>query len=452
MINDFERRRIRTLKKMPLGAGAVVYWMSRDQRAEDNWTLLASRILAEKEHRPLQLIFTLNLKYPGASADHFRFMLEGLKETEAKLRAKSIPLILLETEEPAEAILRFHQKNPIAALFTDFDPLRHKRSWKEQLISKAPFPVWEVDAHNIIPAWILSEKQEWAAYTIRPKVHRLLPDFLTDFPELKKMPLENLKAFPKINWPRISGVSIQKFAKSGSSAAEEKLYSFFSNGLADYSEKRNDPNAIAVSGLSPYLHFGQISAQRIAWEIDNLEGNSSGREAFLEELIVRRELAENYVFYQANYDCFEGIAPWAQASLNQHRSDVREFLYDYEAFENAKTRDSLWNAAQIEMKRTGKMHGYMRMYWAKKILEWTPNPETAWEYAIRLNDTWSLDGRDPNGYTGIAWSLGGVHDRAWFDRPVFGKIRYMNENGARKRFDVPSYIQKIKTMENFNVE
>jgi deoxyribodipyrimidine photo-lyase len=452
MISYFDRRRIRTLKSMPLGAGAIVYWMSRDQRAEDNWALLAARILAEKEHRPLQVLFTLNLNYPGATPDHFRFMLDGLKETDAKLREKSIPLILLEAEKPAEAILNFHQKNPIAALFSDFDPLRHKRIWKDQLIANSPFPVWEVDAHNIIPAWLLSEKQEWAAYTIRPKVHRLLPDFLTDFPELEAMPAENLQNFPQIDWPQIQGEPKQRLPKSGILAAKAQFESFLDTSIFRYAEKRNDPNADAVSGLSPYLHFGQISTQRIAWETDHLEGMSSARETFLEELIVRRELAENYVYYQPNYDRFEGIAPWAQASLNQHRSDVREFLYDYEAFENAATHDPLWNAAQNEMKLTGKMHGYMRMYWAKKILEWTPNPEKAWEYAIRLNDTWSLDGRDPNGYTGIAWSLGGVHDRPWFDRPIFGKIRYMNDNGARKKFDVPAYIKKINQMEKNDVE
>jgi deoxyribodipyrimidine photo-lyase len=452
MISHFGRRRIRTLKSMPLGAGAIVYWMSRDQRAEDNWALLAARILAEKEHRPLQVLFTLNLNYPGATPDHFRFMLDSLKETDAKLREKSIPLILLEAEKPAEAILNFHQKNPIAAIFADFDPLRHKRIWKEQVISKANFPVWEVDAHNIIPAWLLSEKQEWAAYTIRPKVHRLLPEFLTDFPELEAMPAENLQNFPQIDWPQIQGEPKQRLPKSGILAAKAQFESFLDTSIFRYAEKRNDPNADAVSGLSPYLHFGQISAQRIAWETDHLEGMSSARETFLEELIVRRELAENYVFYQPNYDRFEGIAPWAQASLNQHRSDVREFLYDYEAFENAATHDPLWNAAQNEMKLTGKMHGYMRMYWAKKILEWTPNPEKAWEYAIRLNDTWSLDGRDPNGYTGIAWSLGGVHDRPWFDRPIFGKIRYMNDNGARKKFDTAAYINKIKNLENDYVE
>jgi deoxyribodipyrimidine photo-lyase len=452
MISHFDRRRIRTLKSMPLGAGAIVYWMSRDQRAEDNWALLAARILAEKEHRPLQVLFTLNLNYPGATPDHFRFMLDGLKETDAKLREKSIPLILLEAEKPAEAILNFHQKNPIAALFSDFDPLRHKRIWKDQLIANSPFPVWEVDAHNIIPAWLLSEKQEWAAYTIRPKVHRLLPDFLTDFPELEAMPAENLQNFPQIDWPQIQGEPKQRLPKSGILAAKAQFESFLDTSIFRYAEKRNDPNADAVSGLSPYLHFGQISAQRIVWETDHLEGMSSARETFLEELIVRRELAENYVYYQPNYDRFEGIAPWAQASLNQHRSDVREFLYDYEAFENAKTHDPLWNAAQNEMKLAGKMHGYMRMYWAKKILEWTPNPEKAWEYAIRLNDTWSLDGRDPNGYTGIAWSLGGVHDRPWFDRPIFGKIRYMNDNGARKKFDTAAYINKIKNLENDYVE
>jgi len=220
------------------------------------------------------------------------------------------------------------------------------------------------------------------------------------------------------------------------------LDSFFEERLSGYNEKRNDPNENVSSNLSPYLHFGQISAQRIALETYKRKHNIETKDAFLEELIVRRELSDNFCFYNKNYDSFDGFPEWAKKTLNEHRKDKREFTYHLEQFEKAKTHDDLWNAAQIEMVKTGKMHGYMRMYWAKKILEWTETPEEALEYSIYLNDKYELDGRDPNGYTGCAWSIGGVHDRAWTERPVFGKIRYMNYNGAKRKFDVKRYIQK----------
>ena len=170
------------------------------------------------------------------------------------------------------------------------------------------------------------------------------------------------------------------------------------------------------------------------------------KENFLEELVVRRELADNFCLYESAYDRFDGFPDWARQTLNQHRSDKREYLYTLNEFERGKTHERLWNACQQDLIRSGKLHGYLRMYWAKKILEWTPDPETALDYAIILNDRYSLDGRDPNGYTGIAWSIGGVHDRAWRERPVFGKIRYMNEAGCRRKFDVDSiYVPSIKS-------
>ena len=165
------------------------------------------------------------------------------------------------------------------------------------------------------------------------------------------------------------------------------------------------------------------------------------KDAFLEEMIIRRELSDNFCEYEPEYDQFEGFHAWSQKTLNEHRNDEREYIYPLGQFEAAETHDDLWNAAQNEMKITGKMHGYMRMYWAKKILEWTPSPEIAQQIAIDLNDKYELDGRDPNGYTGIAWSIGGIHDRAWFERPIFGKIRYMNYNGCKSKFDVMKYIE-----------
>ncbi len=229
----------------------------------------------------------------------------------------------------------------------------------------------------------------------------------------------------------------------GEIAAKTLLQEFISNKLKKYNELRNDPANNFQSDLSPYLHFGQISAERIALEVKNSTLVEELKEAFLEELIVRRELADNYCFYISNYDNFNGFHPWAHETLNQHRADARPYIYNLEQFELAKTHDKYWNAVQNEMVIYGKMHGYMRMYWAKKILEWTKSPEEAQDFAIYLNDKYELDGRDPNGYTGIAWSIGGVHDRAWTEKDVFGKIRFMNEGGLKRKFEIDKYANKF---------
>ena len=213
-----------------------------------------------------------------------------------------------------------------------------------------------------------------------------------------------------------------------------------------YSTLRNDPNESGQSNLSPYLHFGQLSAQRVAIEVMKSPASDEDKSAFLEELIVRRELSDNFCFYNPHYDATEGFPNWAKETHRIHSDDKREHTYALKEFEQGKTHDPLWNAAQMELVITGKMHGYMRMYWAKKILEWTSNPEEAMRFSIYLNDKYSLDGRDPNGYAGIAWSIGGVHDRAWGERSVFGKIRYMNYNGCKRKFDVAKYIGRIESL------
>jgi deoxyribodipyrimidine photo-lyase len=232
----------------------------------------------------------------------------------------------------------------------------------------------------------------------------------------------------------------------GEKAAKEKLRSFLENKVKDYDELGNDPNQDVLSDMSPYLHFGQISSQYILHEAREHKVMNPSTELavdkFIEELVVRRELTDNYCNYNQNYDNFKGFKDWAKKTLNDHRDDDREYLYTYKQFEKAETHDELWNAAQIQMLREGKMHGYMRMYWCKKILEWTKTPEQAQQIALKLNDTYELDGRDPNGYVGVAWSIGGVHDRAWAEREVYGKIRYMNYNGCKRKFDIKSYSEK----------
>jgi len=255
-----------------------------------------------------------------------------------------------------------------------------------------------------------------------------------------------------VDWPRLiaeaaADASVPEVAwcVPGEAAAHAALADFLTTRRLKLYEKRNDPNVPeALSGLSPYLHFGQLAPQRAALEAKkHSREHSKAVESFVEELVVRRELSDNFCFYNPNYDTLAGASDWARQSLDAHRGDKREFVYSRQQLEEGRTADRLWNAAQSELVHCGKMHGFMRMYWAKKILEWTADPETALADAIYLNDKYSLDGRDPNGYVGCMWSIAGIHDMGWAERPVFGKIRYMNFAGCKRKFDVERYIQRI---------
>jgi deoxyribodipyrimidine photo-lyase len=439
--------RLRTLKSGNPRKGPVVYWMSRDQRTRDNWALLFSQDLSHQEKVPLAVVFCLAPQFLGATFRQYTFMLKGLAEVEHNLAAQNIPFQLL-VGSPEVKLPEFLHQYGAACLVTDFDPLRLKRHWQQAVAQKLDILVLEVDAHNIVPCWVASDKQEYGAYTLRPKILRAMPEFLDEIPSLQKPQVAWPEPLVPIDWQGIlAGLSVDRAVsevdrfKPGENAAWEVLKDFLENKLFLYPERRNDPNWDGQSNLSPYLHFGQIAAQRVALEVNESPVGSKAKEAFLEELIVRRELADNWCCFNPRYDSFTGFPPWAQKTLDEHRRDPREYLYTLEQFEQAQTHDHLWNAAQLEMVMTGKMHGYMRMYWAKKILEWTTSPEEALKIAIYLNDRYELDGRDPNGYAGIAWSIGGVHDRAWGERKIFGKIRYMSYNGCKSKFDVEAYIR-----------
>ncbi|MCA9397809.1 deoxyribodipyrimidine photo-lyase, partial [candidate division WWE3 bacterium] len=350
-----------------------------------------------------------------------------------------------------EELPKISKQLDAASLVTDFSPLKIKKLWIDTILESLRIPVYEVDAHNIIPCWETSLKQEYAAYTIRPKIHKRLSEYLVPFPYVQRHPYGDAISTFLSTEQYINQISVDTTVKpvsncSAGANAAQKVLNDFVNRIHSYDEDHNDPNKNAQSNLSPYLHFGQLSAQRVVLRINQSVQSSESKEAFLEELIVRRELSDNYCYYNNNYDTFTGFPDWAKKTLNEHRSDPREFVYPQEEFEQAKTHDPLWNAAQLEMITTGKMHGYMRMYWAKKILEWTNSPEEAQSIAIYLNDKYELDGRDPNGYTGIAWSIGGVHDRAWPEHDVYGKIRYMNYNGAKRKFDTEAYISKFSDL------
>lgn len=442
------QQRMRILKNTTFTEnGPIVYWMSRDQRAQDNWALLYAQELAIERRQQLLVVFCLVPTFLDATIRQYGFMLRGLRETFTTLMNKNIPCYLLQGE-PHEILPAWLTQYNASLLVTDFDPLKIKRYWKDQLLSTIQIPCHEVDAHNIVPCWIASPKLEYAAYTLRPKINKLLPLFLEDIPQIIDHPISGIVADPFPNLDELfSSLQINHSIKEidwltpGSRAGHTLLETFIKDKLPYYDTQSNDPTKDMQSNLSPYLHFGQLSPGRVALSIIRGQKITPATESFLEELIIRRELADNFCFYNPHYDSVSAFHPWAHKTLSEHLDDVREYSYSLHDFEHARTHDELWNAAQGQMVTTGKMHGYVRMYWAKKILEWSENPLQAMKIAIYLNDKYELDGRDPNGYAGIAWSIGGVHDRAWGERQIFGKIRYMNYNGMKRKFDIKSYIE-----------
>jgi deoxyribodipyrimidine photo-lyase len=442
--------RIRVLKEGQDRKGPVVYWMSRDQRVNDNWALLYAQTLAIERKAPLLVVFCLTKEFLNATERHYLFMLKGLQDVDSLLAKKNIGFHLLRGT-PENELPRYIKKNRVAVLVSDFDPLKIKQKWKKAVLAKSNVALHEVDTHNIVPCWITSSKQEYGAYTIRPKIKHLLPYFLDTFPTVKQHPFSSKDRVKPIDWDKLlekhrhkTSSHEPKWIQPGEKAAQKALRAFLKKKLKTYDTRRNNPTLDGQSNLSPYLHFGHLSAQRIALNVNESTHPHKIKEPFLEELIVRRELSDNFCFYNANYDSFDAFPEWAKKTLKAHIRDKRPYIYSLEQLELSQTHDPLWNAAQSEMVTRGKMHGYLRMYWGKKILEWTPSPEEALQYAVYLNDKYELDGRDPNGYTGIAWSIGGLHDRAWGERPIFGKIRYMSYNGCKTKFKINEYIKKIE--------
>jgi deoxyribodipyrimidine photo-lyase len=441
--------RSRQLNQRQAGPGPVLFWMGRDQRLRDNWALLKAQEIALKVRQPLNIVICLDPDFPQAHERQWDFLLKGLAELEKGARKLNINFQIL-AGSPERKLPEYIKKNNIGTVVTDFSPLRLGRQWRDNLAKRLKVSLIEVDAHNIVPAWISSNKQEYAAYTFRPKINRLLGRYLDNFPKLKKHPYRQVEK--PVDWDKVrQGLKVDRsvkpvsWLKPGETAARTKLEEFLKDKFTKYNELRNDPTVDYQSNLSPYLHFGQISAQRVALDVQKAShGKVKSEEAFLEELIVRRELADNFCLYNPDYDSVKAFPNWSQKTLAEHKNDPREYIYSQKKLEQAATHDELWNAAQREMVGRGKMHGYLRMYWAKKILEWTRSPEEAMETAVYLNDKYELDGRDPNGYAGVAWSIGGVHDRAWPERPVFGKVRYMNYRGARRKFKVDAYVKKFQ--------
>jgi len=406
--------------------------MNREMRLEDNWALIYAQTQARERQQPCLVIFSIFDHFESAKNlqddPMFHRMKMGLKLVVKQAKDKGLPFYILHGD--TITTIQTFLKNVQAGLFiTDFSPLKAMRYLRESLAQTIPMRMVEVDAHNIIPIHIASEKQEWGAYTLRPKIHKLLPEYLHAFPKwISTLPYQ------------YQGPHDESFLHKINDDINPKLaLNQFINLRLNHYEQRNDPNVEATSRLSSYFHFGHLSSQTVALAVKATGGQ---HESFLEEMIVRKELADNFCFYNRHYDAFEGFPDWAQKTLNLHRHDRREYLYSLDQFAKAQTHDDAWNAAQMQMVKTGYMHGYMRMYWAKKILEWTASPEEALKVANHLNDQYEMDGRDPNGYTGTAWAIGGVHDRPWQERPIFGMIRYMNAAGLKRKFDIGAYVQR----------
>ncbi len=440
--------RVRSLTQGTPRPGPVVYWMGRDQRVRDNAALVHAQVRAREARVPLVVAFNLVPSFLGATLRQYDFMLTGLEEVAADLEEKNIRFYLLRGD-PAKNIPAFVREIGAGALVGDFEPLHIKQGWKRAVTRTITIPFDEVDARNIVPCWVASEKREFGAYTIRNKIHRNLDRFMEALPSIKKHPHRLSHARHRIGWQELregldvdASVAPVAWIKPGERAALKRLRAFVRYGLAHYESDRNDPAKDGQSNLSPYLHFGQLSSHAVAREVIASDAPKEAKEAFIEELVVRRELADNFCFYNRHYDVYRGLPDWARTTLDKHKRDARPHRYSLQKLEEAATHDDAWNAAQTEMVVRGKMHGYMRMYWAKKILEWSPSPTAAIRNAIYLNDKYELDGRDPNGYTGIMWAIGGVHDRPWGERPIFGKIRYMNYAGLKRKFDIGAYVER----------
>lgn len=444
---------------------SVVYVMSREQRVNYNFGLLAAIETSKRLKLPLLAFFNLYSKVNVRNGSQFIWMLEGLKEVELKLAELNIPFYILEGTffDNLKMIERMYSP---ALIYFDFSPLKSPRKKLDEFVKISEAICYVVDSHNLVPVWIASEKQEIAAQFLRRKIYKVWEDYMSDFN--CKESISNFincykgdlhrndfkKFINNYNNEKLNNYEIR--VKSGRNAGLKHLTEFIEKSLPNYFEKKNDPNFEATSNLSAYLHFGQISSLEVLLEIKKfykeifclykLDAGSDKLKlsiaSFIEELIIRKELAENYCYYNQNYDNFEGGSDWAKKSLIKHISDAREYIYTLEQFESGKTHDSAWNAAQIQLITTGKMHGYMRMYWAKKILEWSESVESAIKIATYLNDKYELDGYDPNGYAGIMWSICGVHDRPWGERKIFGNVRYMNYAGLKKKFDIEKYEQK----------
>lgn len=434
----------------------VMYWMWRDKRVQDNWALLYAQRIALELNVPLHVAVCVPPQLGEMTIRHYTFMLEGLKEVATECSELNIGFHLLAGHPPDLLTPSFLSSHDIGLVVADFSPLREHLAWLDKVtksLEPKSISLHQVDAHNIVPIWVTSEKQEYAARTIRPKVTKNLPEFLTQFPPVIEHPVDIKGKVGKANFEAVYnslevdtkgwGVEPVDNFPPGTNAGLKNLKEFVDKRIKAYGGQRNDPNVAALSNMSPWVNMGQVSMQRaVLYVKKHGKSYSDSVASFVEEAVVRRELSDNFCYYNKNYDSVKGATDWAQKTLNDHKQDKREYLYTRQQLEEGKTHDDLWNAAQLQLVKEGKLHGFLRMYWAKKVLEWTESPEVALKEALRLNDRYALDGNDPNGFVGVMWSICGIHDQGWAERAVFGKIRFMNYAGCKRKFDINKFIIK----------
>lgn len=446
-------QRIRALNRKPVCPGDyVLYWMQASQRAEDNAALDLAIEKANQLRLPVLCCFGLAGDYPEANARHVAFLLQGLAETAGRLADRGVAFVLRQGAPPEVAA---ELAGRAAMVVTDAGVLRHQRAWRKQLGRAVACRALQVEADVVVPIATASSKAEYAARTLRPRHGRHWEAFLqpeTNTPHQAEPFAEDLGSrAPADVADNLAALDIDETARpvrrftGGRSEAMKHLRAFIQHRLGGYATDRNDPANGIESHMSPYLHFGQVSPVRIALAVRNADAPTEAREAFLEELLIRRELAMNYAWYTPKYDSYSALPAWARATLRKHKADNRPTVYTYAELDAAGTHDEYWNAAMREMTATGKMHNYMRMYWGKKVLEWTRSPRTAYRWLQRLNNRYFLDGRDPVSYANVAWIFG-LHDRPWQERAIFGTVRYMNAAGLERKFDMPGYLRRVEQL------
>ena len=432
----------------------IVYWMQRAERALDNPALDVAVEVADALDLPVLAYFSAISNFPHANLRHYVFLNQGLADIEEDLQQRQIGFIV--RRPPNNSLQTLLAEVNAAMVIGDENPCREPERWRKVLAGRLRIPYWTVDADVVVPSGLF-QKRMYALHIFRPKLYAELPKFLVQQPNTKpqhawKLP-HSLESFPvredlTHGWKTLdrSVGPVESFT-GGTHSAVKRLHDFVNKDLAAYDQNRNHPEVDGTSRLSPYLHFGHIGPITIALAVEKAfkDGKvlQAARDSYISELIGWRELAVNFVKFTENYDSFDCAEPWARKTLMEHARDRREHLYSIEQLERSETKDELWNAAQTQMVKFGWMHNYMRMYWAKKILEWSPDPAKAFDTCVILNDRYFLDGRDPNGYAGIAWSIVGKFDRPWFDRPIFGTIRYMSGASTGKKFDSKKYIKKM---------
>lgn len=428
-----QRCRLRTNTTSIKETGPVVYLMRRDVRANDNWSIL----YAQEKDRPVRVAHILEKSLPSYRLAWF--YANGLNACQTDLKALDIPLDIVEN---VDSLRKYFDDLCPSGLIADVNTLREfDLAPVISLCDELSIPLWEVDSHNVVPVWIASDKQEDSSVSLKEKIDKKLSEFLVEIPHTtsNKEKLQSTCEFDctkylMSEWNKSEEPGI-KFTP-GSKTSNEMLSEFLKK-ISQFEKFHEDATKDSLSNLSPWIRFGHISKQKIAYEVKK---NTTSHEKFLKEIIIHAELAENYTFYNKDYDSLKGGPAFGVESLNGHVSDERPHIYTYDELRDSKTSDKLWNAAQRQLVVEGKIHSVMRFYWAKKILEWCESPEKALEIAIKLNDTYSIDGRDPRGYAGIHSSITGLHDEACDERPIFGKVRYMDEAEFKEKFDVEKYI------------